>query len=251
MAPYALTVCLLFYPLHFYKTLTYFQYVLQNGYAALYFDDGQHLKDVGLIAALAPKICQAAFAFYFCWSLLLRNSGAGHCRVLYGCCELLTGLRGHSLLLIFSYLFLYKIKSHGRFSLRFLAPLATIMLFASLFVATFREDIETDDRINPAVLFLNSQGVSFQVTELAVAERVRFERYRWNYLLYPTFGEFMHQSDFSHGQRSANDLSVSLNSFSLPKAMAPDQPIWPKRFCSEDLPVCSWSRSPSPGFYRG
>ncbi len=218
LAPYALAVCLLFYPLHFYKTANYLQYVLQNGYAALYFDDGQHLKDVGFLARSGSQICQAAFAFYFCWETSLprlRRWTIPMFVTVVG--ELLTGLRGHSLLLIFSFLFLYKVKSNGRFSLRLLAPLATVMLFVSLFVASFREDVESDDRINPAVLFLNSQGVSLQVTEVAVAERSQFERYRWNYLLYPILGEFVHQSDFSNGQRFSNDLSVALNarSFSM------------------------------------
>jgi oligosaccharide repeat unit polymerase len=223
LAGWAVLLFCITYPFHLYKNVKYLEYALKYGYVALYFDNGEHLKQVGILCRTMSQICVGAFSLYFCWEqskkkLLLVTIPF----LIATVAELLMGLRGKSLLFFVCFLFLYKLKFNQRFSIMRALPLALVLIVVCVSVASFREGISADDKPDdsPLVLFLNTQGVSFQVSQMAVANRDSFSKYRWNYLVYPFLAPFRHQSEFSQGERFSNDLSVSLNAPSFSQGYA-------------------------------
>jgi len=211
------------YPFLIYKEWKYLEYALRYGYLALYSDNGEHLKDVGLLVRALSQMCVAAFSLYFCWESSKRKLLWVSIPLFAAlAADLFMGLRGKALLMFVSFLFLYKIKFNQRFSVITIVLLSTVTVFVSGFIGQFRESLTQNGRHaeNPLVLFLDSQGVSFQVTELAVENRGQFMPYRWHYLLYPLLNGFRHQSDFGHGERFSNDLSTYLNAEQFSKGYA-------------------------------
>lgn len=211
-ANYALILFFLTLPFHFYKNLKYLQYVMEHGYVAIYLGNDEHIQQVGNVVRLISQICVAAFTFYFAWVPTKRRLMIALIPfALATVMELAIGLRGKSLLLFFSFFFFYKVKFNQHFRLARLALIVAGVAVVSVAVASFREKREEDPSKNPLALFLMSQGVSFQVTEVSVAKREQFQRDAWHYLVYPLQGGFRTVSNFNQGERLTIDLSVYLN----------------------------------------
>ncbi|MGJ5813781.1 O-antigen polysaccharide polymerase Wzy [Paludibaculum fermentans] len=199
------------FPFHIYKNVQYLSYLrAHGGYLAIYTDGGAHLEAAGSLARVLSQVCSSAFLLYFVYEQRKRRLLAV-CAAYFAVTvvELLIGLRGKAFLLVFTFLFLYKKKQHSHFRGVSLAILVTTLAAVAQLVAGFREMRESA-AASPAV-FLWAQGVSFQVTALAVGFRHLFSGHGLEYILNQIPLVFVHQDRFGEGQLFGIDLSNFLN----------------------------------------
>ncbi|WP_321474144.1 O-antigen polysaccharide polymerase Wzy [uncultured Paludibaculum sp.] len=202
------------FPFHIYKNVQYLLYLrAHGGYLAIYTDGGAHLEAAGSLARVLSQVCSSAFLLYFVYEKHRR-------RLLTVCAayfavtvvELLIGLRGKALLLVFTFLFLYKKKQNTHFRGVPLVLMALAFGTIAQLVAGFREMSEAPQTAaaSPAA-FLWAQGVSFQVTVLAVGFRHLFEPHGLQYILNQIPLAFIPQDRFGEGRLFGIDLSNFLN----------------------------------------
>lgn len=199
------------FPFHIYKNLQYLSYIRSHGgYLAIYTDGGAHLEAAGSLARVLSQVCSSAFLLYFVYEQRKRRLLAV-CIAYFAVTvvELLIGLRGKAFLLLFTFLFLYKKKQGSHFQGVPLAILVTALGAVAQLVAGFREMRESA-AASPAV-FLWAQGVSFQVTAVAVGFRHLFSPHGLDYILNQIPLVFVPQDRFGEGQLFGIDLSNFLN----------------------------------------
>jgi oligosaccharide repeat unit polymerase len=199
------------FPFHIYKNVQYLSYIRSHGgYLAIYTDGGAHLEAAGSLARILSQVCSSAFLLYFVYEQRKRRLLAV-CAAYFAVTvvELLIGLRGKAFLLLFTFLFLYKKKQGTHFRGVPLAILVIALGAVAQLVAGFREMREST-AVSPAV-FLWAQGVSFQVTAVAVAFRHLFSPHGLAYILNQIPLVFVPQDRFGEGQLFGIDLSNFLN----------------------------------------
>ena len=217
LLPFITAVLLISLPFHFWKNYEYLLYVrTHGGYLAIFRSD-EHLEQVGFLVRAMSQLCSSAFVVYFVyarrgWRMLLLSAAYFGISIV----ELMIGLRGRVMLLFICFLFLWKLKQNRGFRLRSLVILIVAFAALSQLIATFRENkAQSVEASDIPQIFLSSQGVSFSVTEAAIAYRSQFSQYAWSYLRHGVaaiFGaEAMPQAMYPQGQVLDVDTTMLLN----------------------------------------
>jgi hypothetical protein len=123
--------------------------------------------------------------------------------------ELLIGLRGKYFVFLILNIFLIKKRKNSGFNLlKSIAPALILMVIASS-MGAIREnrDVETE---NIVTSFLDNQGVSLEVSAMAVEMYKKFHPYSVNYLVNQFNTEYVIQNRFKKGDFLSNDFTYEL-----------------------------------------
>ena len=197
------------------KNYLYFRYALDHGYLA-FFNDYYRLAatvplPVRLIALLDLPVFTAIFVIEkrrkLLWTVTVLYLGVA---ALY----LATGSRGYTLTLALVLWYLARIKSSKPTRILVPALLIGVLISAALLVGASRESEAGDqyDIVNPAE-FLAQQGMSLNVTELAIKYKNLFRPHIASYLFNDMWGAFL-PADISRyvpGKSLSWDMVVFLN----------------------------------------
>lgn len=198
----------LFLPLYLYKNISYLNYVMSSGgYLAIY-QDPEFVEGVGLPIRAGALLCMAAFTLYFFhetnrrrarWSLLLF--------IVIFSSELLIGLRGKFFVVVLAFLFFYKIRFGGKFSLR-----GMLGLFVAIFILAIAIEIirQGGSSIEGSFLmgFFVQQGVTAGVNLVVLDDLQYFADNAGEYLVRQFMVPFYAQPEVEQGWFLANDVSM-------------------------------------------
>lgn len=205
-------------PFYIYKNVAYLNYIFTHGgYIAIYANNGEHLESVGLVIRFLSNISLSAYLLYiFHEPNFKRLKYVMIFFVLLFSMELVIGLRGKYFVFLLLNILLYKQKIKKGFNISYLAFISLFVVFASIFIASFRENlgIETDSLLQS---FFYTQGNSSVVSALAVEHYDIFHPHSLNYLFNAVLLSFRHQNEFGAGNILATDLTnfLSPTSFGL------------------------------------
>lgn len=199
-------------PFYIYKNVAYLIYVFTHGgYIAIYANNGEHLQSVGFAIRLLANVCFSAYLLYILQEYDYK-------RMMYvmiffvslSSLELLIGLRGKYFVFLLMNILLFKQRIKQGFNIAYLGFIAGIVVFASIFIAFFRENIEVETG-SLLQKFFYTQGNSSIVSALAVEKYNLFHPFSLYYIINAVFLAFLHQNDFGTGGILANDLSNYLS----------------------------------------
>lgn len=199
---------LLFLPAYLYKNISYLSYIMSSGgYLAIY-QDSEFLEGVGMPVRAGALLCMAAFTLYFFhetdrrkarWSLLLF--------IVVFSSELLIGLRGKFFVAVLAFLFFYKIRFGGRFSVR-----GMLGLFVAIFILAVAIEIirQGGTSIEGSLLmgFFVQQGVTAGVNLVVLDDLQYFSGNTGDYLIRQFMIPFYAQREVEQGWSLANDVSM-------------------------------------------
>lgn len=202
---------LLTFPAVLYKNYQYLSFVRSHGgYLAIYTDSNAVLSTVGTLVRMISLIADNSFLVLFIierrprrlfWiSLLFFTSST---------LELLLGFRGKVFLLVLTLWYLHTLKTGKAFRVLPLVMSAIGVSLVAVLIANFRENQDIA-LLSPAG-FISGQGVSMQVTELAIEFKRIFEPHAITYLWNELQAGFYPGAHFAPGQIFGNDLSIALN----------------------------------------
>jgi len=193
-----LSMFYLFLPFEAYKIWTYIRFIqAHGGYAANLLLNADLLSSVGLPIRLLSLVCTCAF-----YNILLMETRTLRLRYVYasylGVMLLSLGIgdRGGVLTLLVMIWYVHKFKRHTRFNF---LPLIIVGSAGALLAAFIGYTRSNETIASLSILhFITGQGVSMQVTELAIAQRHFFAPHAWSYLI--------HGSRLFAGQQPAGSL---------------------------------------------
>lgn len=194
-------------PLAAYKNYLYLSFVRSHGgYLAIYTQSEELLQSAGIavrtIALLGTTVLLMLYTFerrkrYVTGILLLVFAVSSM--------DLLIGLRGKFFVQLLLLWYIRNLKTGRKFNLVPLLSSALLVTVVAVLIAGFREDAEIN-LLGP-LGFLATQGVSLNVTALAVENRARFQPrtipYIWNEIILP----IAPKSAAEPGNSFDNDLS--------------------------------------------
>lgn len=207
---------LLFLPAYLYKNISYLSYIMSSGgYLAIY-QDSEFLEGVGMPVRAGALLCMAAFTLYFFhetdrrkarWSLLLF--------IVVFSSELLIGLRGKFFIAVLAFLFFYKIRFGGRFSVRGMLGLFVVIFILAIAIEIMRQG---GTSIEGSLLmgFFVQQGVTAGVNLVVLDDLQYFARNAGNYFVRQFMMPFYAQREVEQGWFLANDISMMV----MPRAYA-------------------------------
>ncbi|WP_147205733.1 O-antigen polysaccharide polymerase Wzy [Segetibacter aerophilus] len=203
-------------PFYIYKNVSYLQYIFTHGgYIAIYANNGEHLQSVGLVIRFLSNISFSAYLLYiFSEDKLKRLKYLMIFFVILFASELIIGLRGKYFVFLLLNILVYKQKIKKGFNISYLAVISALVVIASIFIASFRENRELDSSSLLSAFFY-TQGNSSIVSALAVEEYDRFHPFSFNYLFKPILLSFRHQNLFKPGDIFATDLTNYLSPMSF------------------------------------
>jgi hypothetical protein len=203
-------------PFQLYKNYLYFTYIQQHGGYVVFFSDYSGLVGavplVVRLMALFPlpllvlifvfeqrkKLLAFVVALYFCGSIVL----------------LLTGTRMSVFSLVLTLWYVSRVKSGKPSNLWRMVLLVVVLAIIANLIAVARESDELKGAtvLNP-VNFVGTQGISLNVTEVAVMQSEKFRPYVLSYLLHELQIEFVQAdvSNYFRGRQFGYDVSVFLN----------------------------------------
>ncbi|MBV9036376.1 MAG: O-antigen polysaccharide polymerase Wzy, partial [Acidobacteriaceae bacterium] len=209
--PAAYVLLALTFPAVLYKNYEYLNYVrTHGGYFAIYTDSQAVLQTVGFLPRLLSLLASNTFLVVFVMERRSRLLFAVSCVFFSSSLlELLMGFRGKVFILVLTLWFLHILKTGKRFRLLPLAISASLLSLVGVVVAGFRENTEV--ALLSPLGFLSAQGISMQVTELAIELKQAFHTHALYYFWNEFKVGFYPGSQFGPGQLFANDLSIALN----------------------------------------
>lgn len=210
---------LLFYgalPIQIFKNYRYYQYVQDHGgYSAIFVRHGDLAASVPFLVRLIPLISFPALLAIFVFEK--RKKLLYVTTTLYFAASsliLLLGSRVATFGLVVTLWYVARIKSTKKARILMAAALMLVLLLVADVIQTVRtgsEDFSTYAFVPVEVMA--SQGISLNVTEVAVIYREYFSRHVASYLFHDLLAAFevADASNFSPGRRFDADMAVFLN----------------------------------------
>ncbi len=198
----------LFLPLYLYKNISYFSYIVASGGYLAIFQSDEFLAKVGMPVRVGALLCMAAFTLYFFhetdrkksrWALVFF--------VVVFSSELLVGLRGKFFIVTLILFFFYKIRFGGKFSVRGLLTLFSVILALAVVVEIARQG---GSSIEGSLImgFLVQQGITASVNLIVMDNLQDFAYNAGSYFLHQFVAPFYSQSEVQQGWFLANDISM-------------------------------------------
>jgi len=213
--PYLYWLLALSVPVQLYKNYRYYEYAQgHGGYLVFFIDHGGLAASIPLAVRAVSLVSLPALVGI--WVLerrkkFLRTAAAVYFMVTAP--VLLTGSRGAIFSLVLSLWYVAKVKSGKRTHLYGLALLAIGLVLVGALIGSFRlENGESRALAGPSQ-FIADQGLSLNVTEVAVAYRSRFAPHMVSYLASELQSAFVasDQTNYVAGTRFADDVAMFLN----------------------------------------
>jgi len=174
--PYLYLVFWLSVPVQLYKNFCYYQYARDHGgYLVVFTDHGGMAASIPMAVRAISLISLPALVGIFVLERrkrFLRPATAVYFAI--AAPILLLGSRGGIFSLVLSLWYLAKVKSGRRAPLYSVALIGAGLVFAGSLIGSFRASSEESSVLDGASQFVAGQGVSLNVTEVAVAYRRRF-----------------------------------------------------------------------------
>lgn len=213
--PYLYFLLFLSVPVQLFKNFRYYEYAKDHGgYLVFFTDHGGLASSVSLPVRTISLICLPALVGILV--LERRAKVLGLAAASYFMVEapiLLTGSRGAVFSLILSLWYLAGVKSSRRSRLYSVGLFGVAFVLIGSFIGSFRIGNAEFGVVDNASQFIAGQGVSINVTEIAVAYRARFT----SNILCNLAGELQSafvasdQTNYVAGQHFADDVSMFLN----------------------------------------
>ena len=213
--PYLYFLLCLTMPLQLFKNYRYYEYAQDHGgYLVFFVDHGGLAASIPLAVRATSLISLPAFLGIF---VLERRTKflwtAAMFYFLITAPILLTGARGAIFSLIVSLWYVAKVKSGRHASLYGAGILAAMLVLLAGSIGSMRVDHGDSRPLFGPSQFVATQGVSFDVTEVAVAYRRQFAPYVISYLAAELRSAFVasDQTNYVLGTNFADDMASFLN----------------------------------------
>lgn len=198
-----------FLPFEFYKVWVYVRFVQSHGgYAANLLLNDELRMAAGTPVRLASFVCTSAF-----YLLLLVENRTAVLKYVYIAfistllLSLGIGDRGGVLTRLVLIWYIQKFKTGNQFKFKTLLIVGSIGAILSSFIGQLRSNEKIEGTMN-VMHFITGQGVSLQVTELAVARRAEFGSHAVSYLIH---GAGLGTGERRSGQLFDQDLASYLS----------------------------------------
>jgi O-antigen polysaccharide polymerase Wzy len=214
--PYLYILLIASVPVQLFKNYRYLQYAQEHGgYLFLFLNHQALASSVPLLVRVIPLISVPAFVAIFVFEQ--RRKLAWTAAALYfGAAApiLLLGSRGTTFTLIVALWYIARFRSTKRVSSLGLLLLAVGLMLAAGVIGTIREDLgEEGGYLVGPMNFIAQQGISLDVTEVAVRYRNAFQPHIASYLAHELQGAFVASGVYNYvrGNLFAVDVSVLLS----------------------------------------
>lgn len=214
LLPYLYSVLCLSMPVQLFKSYCYYQYAAQHGGYLVFFID--HAGLAGCVPTAVRAISLVTLPALVGIFVLERRP-----RLLYAAAAaylvtvgpvVLTGSRGAVFTFLLSLWYLAKVKSGKRVRLSSLALMAMAFLLMGGLIGAWR--VKTSDSVlSSPIQLLAEQGMSLNVTQVAIAERRQFAPHFVSYLGSEVQAAFVaaDQANYVAGKRFNEDVAMFLN----------------------------------------
>lgn len=213
--PYLYFLLCLSVPVQLYKNYRYYEYAKDHGgYLVFFIDHGGLASSIPLAVRAVSLISLPALVGIFVLerrSKFLRTAAAVY--FITTAPVLLTGSRGPIFSLILSLWYVTKVKSGRRAHLYALGLLAAGLVLVGALIGSFRIGNGESRAPDGPAQFIAGQGMSLNVTEVAVAYRRRFAPHIVSYLAGELQSAFVasDQTNYVAGKLFADDVAMFLN----------------------------------------
>jgi hypothetical protein len=213
--PYLYFLLCLSMPLQLFKNYRYYEYAQDHGgYLVFFVDHGGLAASIPLAVRATSLISLPAFIGIFV--LERRKKFLGTAAIVYFLITapiLLTGSRGAIFSLIVSLWYVAKVKSGRQASLWGAGILVATLVLVASSIGSMRVDHGDSRPLFGPSQFIATQGVSFDVTQVAVAYRQHFAPYVASYLVTELRSAFVasDQTNYVLGKSFADDMASFLN----------------------------------------
>jgi oligosaccharide repeat unit polymerase len=215
--PYLYCVLSLSVPVQLYKNYRYYEYAREHGgYLVFFIDHGGLAASIPLAVRAASLVSLPAIVGIFVLERrkkALRSAAAVY--FLATAPVLLMGSRGAIFSLVLSLWYLAKVKSEKRARLYGVGLLAAALVLAGALIGSFRQQDASGElhALAGPAQFIASQGISLNVTEVAVQYRRRFAPHIVSYLASELQTAFVasDQTNYVAGKRFSDDMAMFLN----------------------------------------
>jgi hypothetical protein len=214
--PYLYLLYFMSLPVQLFKNYRYYEYVQQHGgYTMIYINHAALAASVPFFVRTIPLITFPVFVAIFV--LETRKKFLFVATVLYFATALfilLLGSRASIFALVLVLWYIARVKSQKGSRVVLLAVAVAMLILAAGLIQTMRENPGNTqaDTIGP-IEFIALQGVSLNVTEVAVGFQDRFRPYWWSYLTGEIKDAFVANdaANYHRGLAFGFDVSVFLN----------------------------------------
>ncbi len=203
-------------PIQLFKNYRYYEYAQEHGgYLFIFLRHGDLASSVPLFVRAISLVSLPAFVAIFVFEK--RKGLLSTVTVLYFATAsliLLLGSRGSIFALVLALWYAARVKSRKKPRILLAAGLALVLILVADVVRTVREgSIPNSNYVFLPVEFLATQGVSLNVTEVAVKYRELFAPHVGSYLLSALQDAFVASdtSNYFRGKALASDVAVFLN----------------------------------------
>jgi len=213
--PYLYFLLSLSVPVQLYKNYRYYEYARDHGgYLVFFIDHGGLAASIPMAVRAVSLISLPALVGIFVLerrSKFLRTAAAVYFMITAP--VLLTGSRGAIFSLVLSLWYLSKVKSGKRAHLYALVLLAAGLVLAGALIGSLRIENGQSNAFAGPAQFIADQGMSLNVTEVAVAYRRRFAPHMVSYLASELQSAFVasDQTNYVAGKRFSDDVAMFLN----------------------------------------
>ena len=213
--PYLYWLLAMSVPVQLYKNYRYYEYAQSHGgYLVFFIDHGGLAASIPLAVRAISLISLPALIGILVLERrkkFLRSAAALYFVVTAP--VLLTGSRGATFSLVLSLWYLAKVKSGERTHPYRLVLLAAGLVLAGASIGSFRVENGNSRAFAAPAQFIADQGMSLNVTEVAVAYRSHFAPYVVSYLTSELQSAFVasDQTNYVAGTRFADDVAMFLN----------------------------------------
>ena len=199
-------------PFYLYKQYIYVNFVLNNGgYMALY-TSHEFLNKAGFLVRAVSFFAPISFlAYFFTEKNIKRLKIITLFFFIITVSNLIMGVRGLFFAFWLTYLFFYKIKVKSNFSIKSIVFLFLAISIVALVIGYARTNTKLVINANPILMFLGQQGVSFQVSAMAIEFHNIFSKFALNYILYGCMAILDPRLASSINNFFANGLGAYLN----------------------------------------
>ena len=202
-------------PVQLFKNIRYYEYAQQHGgYTFIYVNHGAMASSVPFLVRAIPLITIPVFVAIFVFER--RRALLYLATLLYFSTAsfiLLLGSRSGPFLLVAALWWVSRIKTLRKTRIVALAVFAVALLFVGFVIQRSRESDDPTYHEFSALDVVSMQGVSLNVTEVAVKYRALFSPYFVSYMLHELQIAFVASdaSNYHRGKSLAIDVSVLLN----------------------------------------
>ena len=193
-------------PFAAYKNYVYLAYIRSHGgYISVYTDNDAILQSAGtLVRGVALIGTSVLLLLYLCERRRRYMSLILSLFFIVSMMDLLMGFRGKIFVQILLFWFIHNLKTGKKFNLIPLLSTAAVISLLAVLIVGFRENVAVN--VLGPVGFISGQGISMNVTELAVENRQLFEKNAGRYFIGDVKSMFVPNSD-----NFESDLSLYLS----------------------------------------